>query len=117
MPLEDNIELHDKVQRLENGHALLAKGHEGLDRAIGVIRDSQQEITIAVGKIATYLEFAYRSGAKQDSLNAKIFAELDIIKRSVADLPTLREKVGWFVVGCGIILSAVLLAIVNRFIY
>lgn len=116
MPPEDHAELHTKLERLENGHALLAKGHEGLERAIGAIRDSQEEIAVAISRIATSLEFAHKNSSRQEALNNKIFRELDAIKTSVADLPTLREKVGWFIVGCGIILSAVLLAVVNSLV-
>jgi len=98
-------DIHARLSTLEQGHKTLEKGHENFQQAISAIRDSQEEIAIAVSKIATSLDFAHRSYEHQSTTNERIFNEIKSIRESVSDLPSIREKVGWFVVGCGLVIT------------
>ena len=111
--MDDFQTLHGKISALEARHDNLENRHGNFEQAIGAIRDSQEEIAVAVGKIATSLDFAHTSYTHQNNINNTLFREIKDIKNSVSDLPSIREKIGWFMMGCGIVQAAVLCAVIG----
>jgi len=101
-----NAELHEtRLQKLESGHGMLSRDYSRLNDAIIRISESLSALVVVQEQNKALIQCIGRQSVTIDKLDARI----DAIE---LQMPLLVETRNWAMIGLGIIVSAVIVALV-----
>ena len=95
----------DRLQNLENGHNMLVRDYTRLNDAIVKISESLVQLVVIQEQNKSIMQRIERQSSTIDSLDRR----LDAIE---VHMPALLELRTWVLTGLGLIVSAVLMALV-----
>lgn len=101
-----NAELHEtRLQKLESGHDMLSRDYSRLNDAIIRISESLSALVVVQEQNKSIMQCIERQSVTIDKLDARI----DAIE---LQMPQLVETRNWVMIGLGVIVSAVIVALV-----
>lgn len=98
--------LHEtRLQKLENGHDMLSRDYTRLNDAIVKISDSLSAFVVLQEQNKTIINHIEKQSSTIDKLDSRI----DTIE---VQMPQLIETRNWVMIGLGLIVSAVIVALI-----